>query len=279
MNAIRQTSTILDKIVEQKRQRLLLSREVNSVESLREQFQHAVQTGTMPPAPEFLAGLHPLKGLGVIAEIKKASPSRGLIAPDFNPGLQSLAYRDAGVQAISVLTEEDFFLGSSHDLQSVRATVDLPLLRKDFIIEPGQIYEARLLGASAVLLICALLDGRELENHLRLAGELGLAALVEIHERDELVSALSSGARLIGINNRDLRSFQVDLNVTERLAGMIPSGRTIVSESGLMTPRDVARVYRAGAHAVLIGEALMRTAGTAQIVSDRLRELFSELPS
>ena len=278
MMTIRQTRTVLDQIVEKKQQRLLLSRALTPIEQLHEMYEHDRQTGLLPVVADFAAGLRQPKSLGVIAEIKKASPSKGLIQPNFHPGTQALAYEAAGVQAVSVLTEEDFFLGSSKDLSLVRAAVSLPLLRKDFIIEPGQIYEARLLGASAILLICALLDDHELNDYLDLAGQLGLSALVEIHDLPELMRALSAGATLIGINNRDLRTFHVDLAVTERLAGLIPAGRTVVAESGIASAHDIARIYRAGAHAVLIGETLMKAAGSHESVRLRLDELFEELP-
>jgi indole-3-glycerol phosphate synthase len=216
--------------------------------------------------------------LSLIAEIKKASPSKGLIQPDFNPAEQAAAYAAAGVQAISVLTEEDYFLGSDEHLKAVHAAVTVPILRKDFTVEPGQIYEARLLGASAVLLICAVLEDKELVEYLQLTHELGMQALVEIHSLPELMRALSAGAQVIGINNRDLHSFHVDLNTTERLAGLIPNDRVIVAESGITTANDLARVYRAGAHAALIGETLMRSAGSPESVRAKIHELFGAMP-
>lgn len=278
MTAILETQSILDQIVAKKRQRLEICRATLPSGALREQFEQARNQNTLPLIHNFAAGLHQHKSLGIIAEIKKASPSKGIIQPDFRPAEQALAYADSGVQAISVLTEEDYFSGSLQDLMLVRSRVSLPLLRKDFMIEPGQIYEARLAGASAILLICALLDDQTLADYLDLAHQLGLAALVEIHDLPELMRALAVGATLIGINNRDLRTFHVDLAVTERLAGLIPAGRTIIAESGLMTSRDVARVYRAGAHAILVGESLMRAAGSPDSVRHQLHKLLEELP-
>lgn len=278
MTAILQTQTILDQIVAKKQHRILLERKNLSLDELRERFEDFRHRGNLPNVADFAANLHRPKSLGVVAEIKKASPSKGIIQPDFHPDSQALAYAEAGVQAVSVLTEEDFFLGSLQDLNTVRSTISLPILRKDFVIEPGQLYEARLAGASAVLLICALLDDQTLSEYLELAGRLGLSALIEIHDLNELMRALAVGATLIGINNRDLRTFHVDLGATERLAGLIPAGRTIISESGIMSPQDMARVYRAGAHAVLIGETLMRSAGSPASVSQRLAGLFQELP-
>jgi len=278
MTAILQTQTVLDQIVAKKQQRLAISRSSKSLGELREHFEQARNDKALPVITDFAFGLRQPKSLGVIAEIKKASPSKGIIQLDFHPEQQAQAYVSAGVQAISVLTEEDFFQGSLQDLARVHSKVSLPLLRKDFVIEPGQLYEARLAGASAILLICALLDDKTLVEYLELSEQLGLAALVEIHDLNELMRALAAGAALIGINNRDLATFHVDLAVTERLAGLIPAGRTIVAESGLMTPQDVARVYRAGAHAVLIGESLMRAAGSDESVSRQLASLFKELP-
>ncbi len=276
--AIRQTQTILDEIVEKKQQRLLIRRSQQPLEALQEKLQTAIQTGALPPAADFTADLRQSKSLSIIAEIKKASPSKGVIQPDFRPAEQALAYAAAGVQAISVLTEEDYFAGSSQDLQAVHAAVPTPLLCKDFIIEPGQIYEARLLGASAVLLICALLGDDDLANYLKLTKSLGMSALVEIHDLPELMRALAVGANVIGINNRDLKTFHVELGTTERLAGLIPTGRIIISESGIATPHDLARVYRAGVHGVLIGETLMRSAGSPDLVQNKIHELFRELP-
>jgi indole-3-glycerol phosphate synthase len=278
MIAVRQTQTILDQIVERKHGRLFIERQSCPVDRLREQVAQAQSEGRLPPAVDFARRIRRENSIGIIAEIKKASPSRGVIQPDFRPAGQAAAYESAGVQAISVLTEEYYFQGSSHDLAAARAAAALPLLRKDFIIEPGQIYEARLLGASAILLIGALLDDEQLAASLTLAHTLGLAALVEIHDLPELMRALACGARLIGINNRDLRTFHIDLGTTERLAGLIPQDRTIVAESGIATPADLARVYRAGAHAALIGETLMRAGSSAAAVKSCLDTLFQEMP-
>lgn len=278
MMAIRQTQTILDQIVARKQQRLAVRRANLPVEYLLEQLQSGRQSGKLPAVPAFAAVLRQPKSLAVIAEIKKASPSKGVIQPDFQPDRQAAAYLAAGVQAVSVLTEEDYFLGSDRDLLAVRKTVPLPILRKDFVIEPGQIYEARLLGASAVLLICSLLDDQDLAEFLKIARACGLDALVEVHDLNELIRALAVGARIIGINNRDLHTFTVDLGTTERLAGLIPADRIIVAESGIATARDLARIYRAGAQAVLIGETLMRAAGSATAVQSSLQDLFRDLP-
>jgi indole-3-glycerol phosphate synthase len=198
-------------------------------------------------------------GLSFICEVKRASPSKGLIAPDF-PYLQiARAYQDAGAAAISVLTEPDFFMGSDIYLRELAADIDLPMLRKDFVLDEYQICEARLLGASAILLIVALLDDKKLAAFIKIAEDFGLAALVETHSEDELARALDSGASLIGINNRDLRTFKVDLSVTARLAERVPAGLIVVAESGVHTREDVVALGTR-VDAVLVGEALMRAA-------------------
>ncbi len=199
------------------------------------------------------------KGLSFICEVKKASPSKGVIAEDF-PYLEiAKSYLDAGADAISVLTEPKYFMGAPEYLSEISAAVPLPCLRKDFIISEYQIYRAKVLGASAVLLICAILDDESLIKYLHLAHSLGMSALVETHSEEEVLRAVNAGAEIIGINNRDLTTFNVSLNTTKRLIGLIPDGRIKVSESGIHTPDDIAYVREAGADAVLIGEAFMRS--------------------
>ncbi len=272
------TGTILDRIVDQKRFRLAQRQSQQPLAQLISQ----VEAQRARPA-DFAAVLRIPKSLAIIAEIKQASPSKGIIQPNFRPVSQARAYQAAQVQAISVLTEEDYFLGSDEDLQAIHQAVSLPLLRKDFTIDAYQLYEARLLGASAILLICAILSDSQLTALLALSRQLGLSALVEVHNLEELLRAMAAGAEIIGINNRDLHTFHVDLAMTERLAGLIPQDKIIVAESGIQTARDVARVYRAGAHAVLIGETLMRAAGLAAdhdeaLVSRKIADLLAELP-
>jgi indole-3-glycerol phosphate synthase len=194
----------------------------------------------------------------VIAEIKRRSPSRGEIRPDFDPVGIAKSYADAGAAALSVLTDERFFGGHLDFLSRVRAQVDLPLLRKDFVVDSYQIDEARVAGADAVLLIVAALDARAVRALRQHAQELRLDALVEVHDEEELAVALDAGADLVGINNRDLRSFETDLAVTERLAPRIPEGVVLVAESGIFTARDISRLTGVGAHACLVGESLMR---------------------
>ncbi len=195
----------------------------------------------------------------IIAEVKKASPSRGVLRPDFDPVRIASAYADACAAAISVLTEQRYFQGHLDHLAAIRSAVDVPLLRKDFVFDAYQLYEARAFGADAVLLIVAILADSELQELLWLADELNLAALVEVHARDELQRAARNGARLIGINNRDLRTFHTSLTVTEDLLPSVPADAFVVAESGIETPADVERLERRGVTAFLIGEALMRS--------------------
>jgi indole-3-glycerol phosphate synthase len=199
-----------------------------------------------PPAPR------------VVAELKRRSPSRGEIRAAFEPIGLARDYADAGAAALSVLTDERFFGGHLDTLAKVRREVELPLLRKDFVVDATQIDEARVAGADAVLLIAAALAPDELAALRDHALLRGLDALVEVHDEAELDRALRCGADLVGINNRDLRTFETDLAVTERLAPRIPAGVVVVAESGIFTPRDLARLSKAGAHAFLVGESLMR---------------------
>ncbi|MFO7172401.1 MAG: indole-3-glycerol phosphate synthase TrpC [Bacillota bacterium] len=221
-----------------------------------------------PPPRDFAAALARPRHLGdrpgavpvaVIAEVKRASPSRGVIRRDFDPAAIARAYARAGASAISVLTDAPFFQGHLDHLRAVRQAVDLPLLRKDFILDPYQVYEARAAGADAVLLIAAALgDAGPIRALRELAEDLGMAALVEVHTPAELEMALAAGARIVGINNRDLRTFETRLETTLELAGQVPPEVLLVSESGIRTPEDCRRVAAAGARAVLVGEQLMR---------------------
>ena len=199
-------------------------------------------------------------GLSFICEVKKASPSKGLIAPDFPYTDIAREYEQAGAAAISVLTERDYFLGSGQYLQEIAQAVATPVLRKDFIIDEYQIYEARVLGASAVLLICAVLDDARLTQFLQLAHDLGLSALVEAHDEDEVRRALAAGAQIIGVNNRNLKDFTVSLNTSCRLRPLVPPSVLFVAESGIKTAADTARLREHGVDAVLIGETFMRSA-------------------
>jgi indole-3-glycerol phosphate synthase len=219
---------------------------------------------------DFAAALRPVEGVALIAEIKKASPSAGIICPDFDPIRIARQYVGAGAAALSVLTDEQYFQGKLDYLRQVRDVVPVPLLRKDFIIDELQIYEAVAGGADAVLLIAALLDDAQLRDYRGLAQHLNLAALVEVHDESELERALNTGATIIGINNRDLKTFRVDLATTERLAARIPAEWTAVAESGIQTRADVDRVAGAGARAILVGESLMRSGN----IGDKVKELL-----
>jgi indole-3-glycerol phosphate synthase len=210
------------------------------------------------PEPRFGRALR-RSGIGLIAEIKKASPSAGLIRKDFDPVAIARAYAAGGARAISVLTEEDFFKGSLAVFDRVRKAVSLPLLRKDFIFDEYQLVESKVHGADAVLLIVALLTREQLRALLRAADALKLDVITEVHSRAELKRALACGAKIIGINNRDLRDFSVDLGLLSRLSPLVPKARLVVCESGVRTLGDLLFAARHRVHAVLIGEALMRS--------------------
>ncbi|MDR2803107.1 MAG: indole-3-glycerol phosphate synthase TrpC [Treponema sp.] len=198
-------------------------------------------------------------GLSFICEVKRASPSKGLIAPDF-PYLQiAKEYEKAGAAAISVLTEPDFFKGNDEYLREIACTVTVPVLRKDFILDIYQIYEAKLLGASAVLLICGLLDGKTLYNFIRTTYSLSMAAIVEAHDESEIGMALDSGARIVGVNNRDLKTFDVDIGLSLKLRSLVPDNVIFIAESGIKSAENVRTLEDGGVDAVLIGEALMRS--------------------
>ena len=199
------------------------------------------------------------EGIHFICEVKKASPSKGLIAEDFPYFTIAKDYEAAGASAISVLTEPEYFLGKDDYLQEIAAAVQIPVLRKDFTIDAYQIYEAKLLGASAVLLICTLLNDDKLKEFFEVADSLGLSALVEAHDEEEVQRAVKAGARIIGVNNRDLKTFIVDINNSLRLRQQVPKETLFVSESGIKTAEDIERLRANGTNAVLIGETLMRS--------------------
>ncbi len=213
------------------------------------------------------------EGLSVIAEIKKASPSKGLLCPGLDPPELARSYVRGGARAISVITDEPFFRGSLEYLAAVREAVEIPLLRKDFILDPIQIEEARAFGADAVLLIVAALSPEQLKELLGYTRRLGLSALVEVHDEEELETALSLGARIIGVNNRNLHTFQVSVETTLRLLPRIPADRVVVAESGLSEASTLRRLREAGVHAALVGEALVKSSDPEYLLRSWLREV------
>ncbi len=259
-----ETSTILDRIVADKREDLARRQREESFGTLR------WKTRGMP-APRSLAAALRAHPLGLIAEIKRASPSRGLLRADLDAVALARSYAEAGAAAISVLTEERYFQGSLADLKAVRQALDgPPLLRKDFIFDMYQVFEARAYGGDAVLLIAAILNAGLLTALIALSRSLGLECLVEVHDEPELERALMAGAEIVGINSRDLRTFEVDLATTERLRPLVPPEVTVVAESGVHTRADVQRLAALGVHGILIGEALV----TAEDPAAKIRELF-----
>ncbi len=246
-------STILNTIAENNRLLVEEKKKVVSTEQIREQAL-ALNAQTGFPFRSNLAA----PGISFICEVKKASPSKGLIAPDFPYLKIAKEYEAAGAAAISCLTEPKWFLGKDEYVREIAAEVYTPVLRKDFTIDEYMIYEAKVLGASAVLLICALLDERTLREWRELAESLGMDALVEAHDEDEVHMALRSGARIIGVNNRDLKTFTVDVNNSTRYRSMVPGDILFVSESGITTREDIMVLEQNGTNAVLIGETLMR---------------------
>jgi indole-3-glycerol phosphate synthase len=257
---------ILDRIAASTRLRLEDLKRQKPLEEIREAALAAASVPSAPPVQAAALARLPFEAalrapeLSFICELKRASPSKGTIAPSFPYLSIAEAYEKAGASAISVLTEPEFFLGSDCYLKEIAESVSIPVLRKDFIIDPYQLYEAKLLGADAALLICALLDAETLGAFIDLAHSLSLSALVEVHSEDEIKMSLVAGARVIGINNRDLKTFTVDLGVTERLMPLIPQDCTVVSESGVHKRQDAERLERAGVDALLVGESLMRAA-------------------
>ncbi len=244
---------ILQTIAAHARTRVAADRAKISLEELKALCQEAGPG----QGEQFVSALN-RPGLSFLCEIKKASPSKGLISPDF-PYLDiARAYEAAGADGVSCLTEPKWFLGSDDIFRQVRQTISLPMLRKDFTVDEYQIYQARLMGANAVLLIVSLLDGETLKGYLDLCRSLGLAALVETHDGQEVDAALNAGAEIIGVNNRNLKDFSVDFSNAARLRDRIPPGVLYVAESGLTGPEDAAALKRLGADAALVGEALMR---------------------
>ncbi len=261
--------TILDTIVARVRADLEEEKVRVPLEEIRQRAEAA------PPPRDLFAALYAASSqllygtVKLIAEVKQASPSQGLLCPDFDPVRLARTYEAGGASAISVLTEPHFFQGSLEHLAAVREAVAVPVLRKDFIVDPYQVYQARAYGADAILLICAVLDDAQLQSLLELAHALGMCCLVEVHDEQEARRAVASGARMIGVNNRDLRDFHVDLELTGRLRHLIPRDRVLVSESGLRTADDLAKMSLWQVSAILVGEALV----TARDVAGQVRAM------
>ena len=260
----RRPAGILVEILDHKRAEVAARRRKRSLQEVRRAAESA------PPAMGFADAVSDHRP-AVIAEIKRASPSEGVIRPNFDPAAIAESYRRSGAACLSVLTDERFFMGADAHLAEARGAVCLPTLRKDFTIDPYQLYEARALGADCVLLIASALEAMHMAELDELAGELAMDVLVEVHDRTELESALALQPRLVGINNRNLHTFETRLDTTLELLADIPDGVTVVTESGIHTPEDVGRLRAAGVEAFLVGTAFMREAdpGTA------LRRLFA----
>ena len=258
---------ILDKLADLSRERAKREQETVSAEELREQAK-ALGKGN---GEAFLSALKK-PGISFICEIKKASPSKGLISPDFPYLKIAEAYEQAGADCISCLTEPEYFLGSDDIFREVREKVNLPMLRKDFTVCEYQLDQARVMGANAALLIVSLMDERTLTAYLEHCEELGIAALVETHDEEEIRTAVSAGAKIIGVNNRNLKDFSVDFGNAARLRDRIPPECIYVAESGVRTPEDVQRLRQIGADAALIGETLMRAEDPAETLKSLRRQ-------
>ncbi|MGD9949356.1 MAG: indole-3-glycerol phosphate synthase TrpC [Desulfobulbus sp.] len=247
----------------------IVSRKYEEVAELK---RRGLPTPPRPVAPPrgFIRALVEAPGVAIIAEAKKASPSKGVIQPDFDPVRIARNYKQGGAHCLSVLTDVDFFQGSLDYIPLVRETVELPVLRKDFIIDPMQIEEAHAVGADAILLIVAILDTNQLRDYRLQAESLGMDVLVEVHDERELDSALETESRLIGINNRNLNDFTVSLETTFNLRKKIPTGIPVVSESGITSVEDMRRLKEAGITAALIGESLMRASQQDQLLREFL---------
>lgn len=260
------TGTILDKILSRKIEEVAERQQGYSLQIMRESAEKA----TSPR--NFLQALQK-DTVALIGEVKKASPSKGVLIADFDPVKIGQIYAENGASAISVLTDEDFFQGHLDYLSAVREPTNIPVLRKDFIIAPYQVYEGRQAGADAILLIVSALEDAQMADLYALISDLNMTALVEVHNEAEMERALRLGAKLIGVNNRDLKTFDVDLNTTARLTTMIPDSVTLVAESGIRNAHDVYHMGQLGANAVLVGESLVKSDDIAQYV----REFSSQL--
>lgn len=262
---------ILDNIVEASKERIAIRKEHKSLEELLGMIYHngTVQSFHGRLAFSFERAISK-KGMSYICEIKKASPSKGVLVEEFNPIDIALAYHRAGADAISILTEPDYFQGNIEYMAEISNISKLPLLQKDFIIDEYQIYEAKVYGADAILLIAGVLDTKTLERFIKICNELGLSALVETHNEEEIKSAIKGGARVIGVNNRDLRTFEVDLGLSMELRPLVPSYISFVAESGIRNRSDIEMLEEGGVNGVLVGETLMTSMDKKKML-DELR--------
>lgn len=262
---VKKLSTILTEILENKTIEVKASKNSLPLELIKEQIDTAL------PARNFFDAIKPNGELKIISEVKHASPSKGIFREDFDPVEIAKSYSAGGASAISVLTDEKYFKGSLSYLKNIRENVQTPLLRKDFIVDPYQVYEARLFGADALLLIVAALDQASLTQLLELTHSLQMNAVVEVHDGEELDRALDADAKIIGINNRDLRTFDVDLNVSINLSKRVPEDRIVIAESGIGSIDDVDTLRAEGVHVFLIGETFMKVPDPGQ----KLNELIN----
>ena len=258
---------ILEQIAASTRKRVEQEKAERPPERVRERAMELAQAEA-PLQPASFRSAIASPGLSFICEFKKASPSKGLIAPDFRYREIAGEYDRAGADAVSVLTEPEYFLGCSRYLEEIHREIPLPLLRKDFVVDEYQIYEAKVLGASAVLLICALLNERRLARYLEICRSLGMDALVEAHDDREVAMAAGAGAGIIGINNRNLKTFEVDFSNALRLRSIVPPGTLFVAESGIRSADHIRLLAQAGVDAVLIGETLMRAEDKAEVLRE-----------
>lgn len=261
---------ILDDIAEKRKEQLLRDMAAVPLAEVKAAAEKAAENDT---GRSFRKALTSLPRPAVIAEVKKASPSKGIISEDFRPAEQAVAYQKAGAAAVSCLTEEYYFKGSAEYFKAVRKAVDLPMIRKDFIIDPYQLYEAKAMGADAVLLIAAILSEEQMREYRIIAESLGMDVLAESHDEKELEAVIAAGCTIFGINNRNLKTFDVSLENTKRLAKLVPDGGILVSESGIKTAEDMKFLADLGADAVLIGETLMRS-GSVESSMKELRSLL-----
>ena len=255
--------TILDQLAGYAKERVLADKKNISLETIRQM----AQAGPAACGEKFYEAVA-RPGMSFICEVKKASPSKGIIDPVFDYMSIARDYEASGADAVSCLTEPRWFLGSDEIFCEIRSKIRLPMLRKDFIVDEYQLYQSKLMGADCVLLICALLPEKTIRRYLDICAELGLAALVETHDEEEILKAVNAGARMIGVNNRNLKDFSVDLENASRLRKLIPEGRLYVAESGVRTPEDAARLKAAGANAILVGEAMMRAQDKAGFLKE-----------